>query len=304
MTREFLGHDGRFFFVQANDPLLLDPDKNAVILDRPLYRSQRMLYPMLTGGGGLFSAEAIVWTLIAVNVLALAAGSWAVGSIAAKHGLSPWWGLAFLFNAGLLSDLYLSGAGILAMALACLGALALEEDRSALAGAAFAGAALTREAMLLFVGSLAIVWLIRKRKVPWLIAAPAGLSVVVWAVYIRLRIPSDPAIDQIQELTLLPFSGLFEAVTSGRAELADHLVIVLFLWLMVWVPLRASKSESYLTWGAAGFAVLAPFLTVFVWQRSFDISRALAPLVTAVLIEFAIARQRARNTLSGKGVSA
>lgn len=295
LTREFQGHDGKFFFVQANDPLLLEPEKNAEILDRPLYRSQRMLYPILAGGGGLLSAPIIVWTLIVVNVLALAAGSWAVGSIAARHGLSPWWGLAFLFNAGLLSELYLSGAGILAMALACLGALALEEDRPGLAGAAFVAAALTREAMLLFVGSLAIVWLIRRKTVPWLIAAPAGLSVLGWAVYVRLRIPSVPEIDQIQELTLLPFSGLFQALTSGRAGLADYLVIALFLWLMVWVPMRAAKSASYLTWGAAGFALLAPFLTVFVWQRSFDISRALAPLVTAVLIEYAIARRGAHN---------
>jgi hypothetical protein len=68
--------------------------------------------------------------------------------------------------------------------------------------------------------------------------------------------------------------------------------MLLFLSLSVLVPWRAWKSEVYLTWGAIGFAALGPFLTLYVWQKSFDISRALAPLVTAFLIEFALARQR------------
>jgi hypothetical protein len=64
------------------------------------------------------------------------------------------------------------------------------------------------------------------------------------------------------------------------------------------VSVRAWKSEVFLTWGAVGFAVLAPFLTIYVWQKSYDISRALAPLVTAFLIEFAIARRRLTESSS------
>jgi hypothetical protein len=45
------GHDGKFFFIQANDPWVLAPENNAAVLDRPLYRSQRMLYPVLAGLG-------------------------------------------------------------------------------------------------------------------------------------------------------------------------------------------------------------------------------------------------------------
>ena len=69
------GHDGKFFFVQSNDPLILDPDENASILDRPVYRSQRMLYPVVAGGAGLFSADVIVWSLLIVNIVFIALGS-------------------------------------------------------------------------------------------------------------------------------------------------------------------------------------------------------------------------------------
>jgi hypothetical protein len=286
------GHDGKFFFVQANDPLILEPEENAALLDRPAYRSQRMLYPLISGGAGLFPADWIVWTMILVNIASLVVGSLAVGAIAVKHGLSPWWGLAFVFNIGLLSEMYIGGAGALAFALACLGALALEEDRTDLAAIAFAGAALTREVMLVFIGFVALFWMARRRVAPWTLALPALGAVVAWAVYARARVPATPGIAQVREITLVPFSGLAEAATSGLGNTADYMVMVLFVFLIVLVPIRALRSKVYLTWGSVGFAVLAPFLTVVVWQKSFDISRALAPLVTVFLIEFALARKR------------
>jgi hypothetical protein len=292
ITRALQGHDGKFFFVQANDPFILDPTENAAVLDRPVYRSQRMLYPMAAGGAGLFAPEVLVWALVLVNIAGLVVGSWAVGAIAAKHGLSRWWGLAFIFNVGLLSELYIDGAGIAAFALVCLGALALEEDEPGWAAGAFAAAALTREVMLAFVGFVAIFWLLRKKAIPWLVALPAGIAVLAWGAYVRVRIPADPAVAQIRELNFVPFSGLVAAITSGLGTMADYLLMAVFLILMVLVPIRAWKSDVYLTWGAVGFAVLAPFLSVYVWQKSFDISRALAPLVTAFLIEFALARRR------------
>ena len=87
-----LGHDGRFFFVQGNDPWVLEPEVNAVVLDRPLYRSQRMFYPLLAGGFGLFSPEGVVWGLLVVNVIAMGLGTWAVAVLAVEMGLSSWSG--------------------------------------------------------------------------------------------------------------------------------------------------------------------------------------------------------------------
>ena len=297
-TRILQGHDGKFFFVQANDPLILQPEENAAVMDRPIYRSQRMFYPLVAGAGGALSAGAIVWTMVVANVLGMAVGSWAVGAIAARHGASPWWGLAFVFNVGLLSELYIDGAGILAFALACLGALALEDDRPALASLAFVASALTREVMLVFVALTAVLWMIRRRAVPWLFAVPAALTVIAWGLYVRLQLSPYAGVDQVREITLIPLSGMLGAATSGLATAADYLLMVLVLALMVAVAIRAWKSNVYLTWGAVGFAVLAPFLTIYVWQKSYDIARALAPLVTAFVIEFALARQRRLETAS------
>lgn len=290
LTRPHQGHDGKFFFVQATDPWVLDPERAASLLDRPIYRAQRMFYPLLAGGADLFPAEVIIWALPVVNVVMLAAGSWAVASIARRHGAPAWIGLAFVLNIGLLSELFIDGAGVVAFALACLGAWALEEDRTLVASAAFVGAVLSREVMTIFVALIAMFWLIRRRVIPWAISLPAAAAIVGWIGYLQLRIDAVPSPNQVSGITPVPFKGVVESFTSGEAVPIDYAVILLFLGLMVVVPLRAWRSDVYLTWGAVGFALLAPFLTLFVWQKSFDISRALAPLVTVFVLELFIAR--------------
>ena len=42
-----LGHDGRLFFIAAHDPLILDADAYHELFERPVYRSQRVLLPVL-----------------------------------------------------------------------------------------------------------------------------------------------------------------------------------------------------------------------------------------------------------------
>jgi hypothetical protein len=291
ITRRAQGHDGKFFFVQANDPWILAPVENASVLDRPVYRSQRMFYPALAGGLGFFPPGATIWALIAVNAVFLSVGSWAVARIAEHHHLTPWLGLAFVLNIGVVSELFIDGAGIVAFALACLGALALEEEKPWPAVLFLTASVLTREVMLAFVGMIGLICLARRKRIPWILGIPA-VAAAMWAVYIRLRIDLPAGTAQVRELTFVPFSGVVEALTSGRAELVDYLMILVFLMLMVVIPYRAWKSDVYLTWGSVGFVVIAPFLTIFVWQRSFDISRALAPLATAFVIEFALARRR------------
>jgi len=298
VTRPAQGHDGKFFFVQSNDPWVLDPEENAAILEPPVYRSQRMLYPVIAGGAGLFSADVIVWSLLIVNIVFIALGSLAVGLIAKKHGVTHWAGLAFALNLGLLIEMFIDGAGIVAFALACIGAWALEEDRIVLAAVALASSALTREIMLLFVGFIVLFWLIRRRKIPWALWVPAVSAVLIWAIYIRMRIDAPGDIDGANAVTLVPFSGVIEALTSGEAQPVDIAAIVLFLMLLIIVPIRAWRSDVYLTWGAAAFAFLGPFLTVLVWQKSFDVSRALAPLVTAFVLEFLLARKRERDPVT------
>lgn len=296
VTRPRQGHDGKFFFVQSNDPWILDPDENASVLKRPIYRSQRMLFPVIAGGGGLFTPEVIVWSLLVVNLVALGVGSWAVARIAMLHGGPAWVGLGFGLNIGIMFELLIDGAGIVAFALASLGALALERKRPGPAALLFVTAVLTREVMILFVGFIWLVWWLRRKERPWRIVVPSVLAILGWAIYVRLQLGADVSKLEIKEITVIPFSGLVEALSTGLARPLDLAVMFLMLGFMGVVAYRSLQSEIMLTWGALGFAVLAPFLTVFVWQKYFDISRALAPLTTAFLLEVIVSRAQRETT--------
>lgn len=282
--RDGLGHDGRFFFIQANDPLLLEPEQNALFLDRPVYRSQRMLYPTLAGGFGVLSPDAVAWALLAVNLAAMGAGAWAVGEIARELGGSPWWGLAFPLNVGLISEMSIDGAGVLAAA-AAFGAIALLMKGRVTGGVVLVvAAALSREAMLL-VAAGAALWLWRRdeRREAALMAVAPVAAVGLWAVFLRLRLDSGSGLSEVQEIGW-PFVGVTRAFSSWIGDPIDLAVGVVLLLLLVLFARRALVSDTLLGWSTVGFVALALLLTEQVWRNYFDITRAVAPILTAFVL--------------------
>jgi hypothetical protein len=298
------GHDGKFFFVQGNDPWVLEPEVNAVVLDRPLYRSQRMFYPLLAGGFGLFSPDGVVWGLLLVNVIALGLGTWAVAVLAKEMGLSAWWGLAFLLNIGLVSELNIDGAGIVAAA-AAFGAVALFlKDRFWWGVGLLVVAALSREVMLLVAaGSAWWWWRVRhdRTRALWTVLVP-GAAVALWALYLRLQIGWDAAAGEIQEIGL-PFVGFIQALTNYWIhDPIENLVVGFGLLILFFVfAARALASNELVGWAFVLFGVLGVVFTQQVWRNYFDIARAVAPVITAfVILVFATRADRARANRVGR----
>lgn len=290
------GHDGKFFFVQANDPLLLDPDDNALVLDRPLYRSQRMLYPLLAGGAGLFGPEAIVWTMLLVNVIAMGVGTWVVSQIAMEMGGSPWWGLAFALNLGFISEILIGGAGVVAATAAFGGVLMFMRGRATPAIALLALAALSREAMLIAAAGAAVwLWMGRRRKTALATALFPGLAVVVWAAYLRLRIPAAGVASEVQEIGW-PFVGFVEAFQSWLDDPIDLAVGVAMMILFFLFARRVLIGRQLVGWSFLGFVLLGIVFTEQVWHSYFDITRAVAPIITSfVLLVFLDAGKASPN---------
>jgi hypothetical protein len=278
-----LGHDGKFFFIQALDPFGIDVDQSVRLIDRPIYRMQRILYPLLAGGGGLFSAHAAMWGLVVVNVLAMMVGTWAAARIAVGLGTSPWLGLAFPLNPGMALEVIIDGAGALAWCLGMIGVMFLMRDRRALAAGALGAAVLTREVMLLTVLGVAVcAWRLNGRFPLRLIAA-AATPAIVWGLVLRARYPSDPPTDR--STFARPFEGLVEATRFWLREPDLDLVVgVTILFVGFLVVRRLFLETTYLAWAAVGHLALLPLLSVFIWLKYFDLSRAAAPAITAALI--------------------
>jgi len=282
--RSDLGHDGRFFFVQSNDPWVIAPDENINVVDRPLYRSQRMLYPVLAGGGGLLGAEAIIWSMLIVNLIAMGLGSWAVAQIAIEMGGSPWWGLAFVLNVGFISEMTIGAAGVVAGAAAFASVAMWLKDRTGWAVILMTLAVLSREAMLVAaVGTSWYLWKRGEKRRSILATAIPATTAAVWALYIRLRIGGGAGVDQVEEIGL-PFVGFVKAFDSWLGDPVDLAVGLAMMLLFVLVVRRVLVSGQLIGWAFVGFILLAILLTEQVWSGYSNITRAIAPVITAFVL--------------------
>jgi hypothetical protein len=276
------GHDGKYFFAQANDPWYLEPERNAVVLDRPAYRGQRMLFPVIAGGFGLFPPGVTVWAMLVTNLLAMAIGAMLAAKLAESWGGATWLGLLVPLNIGLLFELEIGGAGILAYA-CCLGALyALVIDRTWLASFLFAAAGLSREVMVLFAVGVFVLWWLERRELPWRLVIAPLVAMAVWYVYLHVRLAGIRGVGQGTENFAAPFLGIVEALRSWIRDPIELLYnLPLLAIVFVFVPI-ALRSRLPIAWGALPFVALATILSVNVWREPFDLSRAVAPLLTAV----------------------
>ncbi len=292
------GHDGKYFFLQALDPLYLSPDEHAVYLDRPRYRAQRMLYPLVAGVGGLVSPEAVLWSMAFINVAALALGTLGTARLAQRLGGSAWLGLAFTLNPGIFFEFIVSGAGIVAFACAVWGTLAIIDARTRSAIVWFVAAVLAREVMLLYLAGVCCHRLFVTRRIPWALGAIPALSVFAWMGYVRLRLSSTREVTEIQEFGP-PFGGMLDAFDNWLNDPIDLAIIVGLIAMMPLLVLRAVQRPNPLAWGALGFVPLATLMTRQVWFDLFDISRAITPIMTAyVLTAFTAPRRRRDDAAS------
>ena len=294
------GHDGKFFFVQANDPWLLEPTENASVLDRPLYRSQRMLFPLLAGGFGVFPPRVIVWAMVVLNLLALGVGTWVVALLASEMGGSPWLGLAFALNLGFISEMNIGGAGIVAAAAAFGAVLAFLRGRDGWGVVMLVLAVLSREAMLIAaVGSAWWLWRENRRRTSLFALAFPLSAVGLWALYLRFRVGWDQAAPQVQEIGI-PFQGFISAASSWLGDPVDFITGITMLFLLLLYVRRVVLAGHLVGWAFLGFVLLAVVFTEQVWRSYFDITRAVAPVITSfVLLMFVDPYRRTE----GKGSS-
>jgi len=276
-----VGHDGALFFIQANDPWYLAPEENGNLLDRPTYRAQRMLYPVLASGLGALPPTGVAWGLVVVNILAIGVGTWATASVAESMGLNRWWGFTFALNPGAIHELRIDGGGAVALALSVVAIAAMYRGRPGWAAVALTGAVLARETMIITALGLLVVETVLNRKWRWWLVVLPAAGALLWAGYLRTRL-TDPQVGH--DLTALdfPLRGLYIAITEWIGIPGSHLAMGLLIVLLgTHLAYKCWRNPTYLGWGSVGFALLAVFISEPVWRFSYDSSRAVAPIFIA-----------------------
>ena len=222
------GYDGQFAYQIARDPA-----NGWTKTDVPAYRYQRIGYPLAARVLALGNIDLIPWMLIAINVIALAAGTWCTEEILAHYGASRWYALAYGLNAGTLMGVRLDLTEPLAYGLAQAGVLLLLKNRSNAAAMAFALAALTKETTLMFAaGAVLALAAQRDWRQAIKVSVIAVTPFVIWQVILhgwfgQFGVGSGGALATPFEL--IPLRGLWSiAAIDGR---------VFVLMAMIMLPL-------------------------------------------------------------------
>jgi len=288
------GYDGQWFLGLAYDPLL--HDRLASGFDMPRYRAGRPLQAM---AGWLLAAgrtPAIPAALLLVGPLALALGAAASGRLLAAFRRSRWWGLGFALVPGVAVGVIFGTAEPLGLALAVLGLSLALDGRLPAAGAAFAGAGLTKESYLVFAGAAAL-WLLWSRRPlrqglagAALLLGPGVAALGLWWAYVARMIPGSAADANAAEAVGPPLAGWeatlrlaagggyvpdFPVGPFGVVILAGSLALAL-AGVALGLRRRGPLDQTGLWLGLYGLVLSAALLGHFL-----SAMRALAPTVLA-----------------------
>ena len=277
-------HDGEWFWNLARDPFLSDPDALAPRLDRPVYRSQRLLYPLLASPFRAVSETALLWGLVLVNLVAIGLGSWLSVLHTELLRLPPRAVIGYIVNPAIFLAPFLDVSDALAVTAVLFALYAARRGRTGWVVAASVAAVLAKESMLAGLLGLALLAPGVRRQDRVAAVVPGVVAGGLWALYVRARFSGQET--QVQEFLLVPFKGIVDSWTErwshigGYANLAMALVLALLAVVVIVMFVRKRTPELAV---AVPFAAMVPFFTPQVLDIPINSYRATGPMLTLLV---------------------
>jgi hypothetical protein len=220
------GYDGQFSYYIAIDPR---PSQVAAHLDVPAYRYQRILFPLISRVLGLGISSWIPWTMLLTNLVAHWTGTYAVGKLLQRRGVSEWYALSYGLWVGLIAPIGLGLNEPLAYGLVAVGVLMLGRARL-VAGPLILGASLfAKETAVVFVAAALLSELFGPRRRRALAAyAFVTASYVAWQAYLFIQFDAiglGSGGAMATSFELIPFMGLLRIGSVSMPALGLFLVI-------------------------------------------------------------------------------
>jgi len=302
-SRDVEGYDGQFDYYIAVDPL------NAPAhMDVPAYRYQRILYPLLARVLALGQASLVPYTLLGINLAALAVGTAILERLLETEHASAWYALVYGLFAGVFVAVRASTNEPLAYALVLAALRAAQRERNGWCAIFLAMAGLTKETTLLFAAGYILFFMAcridghRRWRSAWLTALGAGIPFTLWQVALRIwlgawGIGSGGA--NATPFEVVPFGGIWRLagydlrvfVVFGVLAILIALVPTVWALWQVVRELRASRQHAYVYLLLAN-AIVLPFLPFSTYREPLGLFRFLVGLVVCVLLYAAWSKAR------------
>jgi hypothetical protein len=282
-------HDGREFWVLAQDPLLLKPQRDINLLDRPVYRAARIAYPAAAAPWGLLGEKALLVGLLITNLIVIALGAYFACLIALHVRAPPMACVFFVASPVVALAMLLDLSDGMSLAALVVSVYLFMRGRIGWATAAGVVAVLAKQPALLPMIALAVSTpLLSRRRRLFYVAVPIA-ALVLWMLYAILRLGTSGS--SVVEFTL-PFFGYIHAIpgwlhhrlwSDGAVGLGlvPAAGIVIFAWWRKRTPLLTA---------ALPFAVIVPFLSFPVLFTAINSLRAFGPAITFFGIDWLAGR--------------
>lgn len=301
--------DGQFFYRLGADPWSTEETVAGVTNDLPSLRNARWGYG---AAAWLFSAgdvDLVPWSLLGLNVVAMAVVGAAGGALARSSRHHSGWGVLFVLWPGFAYSLSMDTSELVASACVLGGLVAVRHQRWLPAAALMSAALITRDttAVVPFGVAAAGAWALyslrgnnggretERSSAIGQISAGGGALVVfaVWQLVQRARFGSLPLTSSGDNNLAFPLVGLIDelrtmGVPSTREEVfrllsATTVIGLICLAARRWGATSASLAER-LAWAASVAVVL--LLNAYLWSGATAFMRASteAALLSLILV--------------------
>jgi hypothetical protein len=289
------GYDGQFVYYIARDPNTAAP-----YLDVPAYRFQRILLPVLGRALALGQTVLLPWSILLINLITLAVGTWLLEQLLIQHQVSHWYALTYGLTVGVFASVRLSLPEPLAYALVLGGITLANRERWAWSAVLFALAALAKETTLFFAAGYVLYLLAGQHwRVAVLFGAIALLPFIIWQFILRANlgafgIGSGGAL--ATKFEIIPFAGVIRILTDTPPQsrlgllvvfgvILTPFVIVPTLWALwrCWIDVR-KKTWTVHTWLMFANAAIMPFVPFSTYREPLGILRFIVGLQIAIIL--------------------
>jgi hypothetical protein len=219
------GYDGQFYYRLALDPFDWARTAFGITMDQS-YRYTRIGYPVLAWLVSFGQHQLVPYSLVAVNLVGVAAMAVLGGMFARDSGRHALWGLAFAAYFGLVISVGRDTAEPVAEACMLGGLLAYRRSRYLLATALFTFGAITRETILFAPAGIAVVRLVamaRRRARPGLADLTWVVPAVVYGVLevaVHFVVKGQfPLLANTNRNLTTPFTALYDALKYAAGHI-------------------------------------------------------------------------------------
>lgn len=228
------GYDGQFTYYIAVNP-------GNDYLDVPAYRFQRILLP-ISGFILSFSQKSLIpFTLLAINLLALAGGTFILEQLLISHKVSRWYAIGYGMSIGVFGSARLMTTETLAYGLVLLAIWLYQRDKWLWSALIFGLSALSKEMTLIFVAGYFLYFITQKQ---WmraiLFSLFAGIPFAALQLFLYSQLGSfgiGSGGRMATSFEIIPFMGFFKILTEGNigifavlAPIIGAFVILPTLW--------------------------------------------------------------------------